>query len=579
MKLPRLDLRRKSALVLLFLLLPLLPLAAQAPEGGETAEAEDPLADFYIETVDVNVVNVDVYVTDKDGNSVSGLTLDDFEVYEDGQPVDVSNFYAVEDGTPTHGAIPVEPETGGVPELRRTQLQELQVPEDQRLHMIVYFDNQFLKPFSRNRVTRQVRLFLHEHLGPQDEVMLVTYDKSLHVRHPFTTDRRAIADALYDIETLTAHRVAGDSERRDVLRNVEMAREQIQAESHVEFYAKRIYHELDGSIRALKELVGSLAGLPGRKALLYVTDGLPMTAAEDLFYMLDMRYGARGTGKLLSTRYTARRRFRELNNHANANRVTFYTLEAAGLRSHDSLSAEYGGRAGSQLTEGSYSEVDFVRMTNETEPLQMMALDTGGLSAFNTNNIAGALDQMARDFRNYYSLGYMPRHNNVGRYHKIEVKVKERGLKVRHRTGYRDKTAETRINEGTVATLLYGREMNPLDVELEVERAQARDDGLFLVPLLVRIPIGKVTLIPQEALHRGRLRISVAVIDDEGELSPIDQQPVPIDIPAGDLELARDKFWIYEAQLLMRPGRQKVAVGVRDDFAGETSFVRMPVTI
>ena len=50
--------------------------------------------------VEVNYVDVDVVVTDEKGNFVSGLTREDFEVFEDGKPQKVDTFAYVE--------IPVE---------------------------------------------------------------------------------------------------------------------------------------------------------------------------------------------------------------------------------------------------------------------------------------------------------------------------------------------------------------------------------------------------------------------------------------------------------------------------------------
>ncbi|WP_348245888.1 LPS export ABC transporter periplasmic protein LptC, partial [Salmonella enterica] len=68
-------------------------LAAQEAASSESAEDDRP----FLETVDVNVINVDVYVTDRDGNPITGLDADDFEVYENGRLMKVTNFYAVED--------------------------------------------------------------------------------------------------------------------------------------------------------------------------------------------------------------------------------------------------------------------------------------------------------------------------------------------------------------------------------------------------------------------------------------------------------------------------------------------------
>src|SRR5512144_2526999 len=47
------------------------------------------------ETVEVNVVNVDVYVTDKDGKRVTNLRKGDFQVFEDGKPVEITNFAGI----------------------------------------------------------------------------------------------------------------------------------------------------------------------------------------------------------------------------------------------------------------------------------------------------------------------------------------------------------------------------------------------------------------------------------------------------------------------------------------------------
>ena len=51
-------------------------------------------------TTDVNVVNVDVVVTDKQGKPVSGLGVDDFQLFENGKPVEISNFYAAAETRP-----------------------------------------------------------------------------------------------------------------------------------------------------------------------------------------------------------------------------------------------------------------------------------------------------------------------------------------------------------------------------------------------------------------------------------------------------------------------------------------------
>jgi hypothetical protein len=272
----------------------------------------------------------------------------------------------------------------------------------------------------------------------------------------------------------------------------------------------------------------------------------------------------------MSMRYNARNDFRELAASANANRVTFYTLDAQGLHGQSGLSAEHGGTN----TGGSFAEVDLIRDSNLSEPLQLMAEDTGGQATFNTNNLSGALARMASDFDSYYSLGYVPAHSGDGRYHTIDVKVKSKGASVRHRAGYRDKTMESRLAEGALAALLHGVEDDSLNLQVAVGAARPRGDGYFLVPLEVGIPLSRVTLVPQGEVYRGQLRVVVAVVDVDGETSPPEQSTVPLEIPAADLEAAREKNFVYAVELLSRPGEHELAIGVRDELAGETAFVR-----
>ena len=93
------------------------------------------------------------------------------------------------------------------------------------------------------------------------------------------------------------------------------------------------------------------------------------------------------------------------------------------------------------------------------------------------------------------------------------------------------------------------------------------------------MPLGKATLIQQTEVYQGRLRFSVAVIDEDGRMSPVEQTPVPLAIPGSEIEVARTKYYVYSVELRMRKGRQKVAVGVRDELASESSYVRKPIQI
>jgi VWFA-related protein len=538
-----------SLALLLVLCWPATARAQQEEEGGE-----------FFDTIDVNVVNVEVYVTDRRGQAISGLTREDFEIFEDGRPMTITNFYTMEaEEADAPRALPLEP---GVPGADRS----MPTPDEQRLYLVVYIDNFNIRPFNRNRVFRRLREFLHSHVKADDRVMLVTYDRSFNVRVPFTSDPTLINSALFDVERMTGHGVHHDSDRRDVLDYIDNSESIGDALGRVRMHAGSLHNDLMFTIDAMRKMVDHLGGLPGRKALLYVSDGLPMVAGEDLFLAVHEKFQS-SSGLLEAREYDASRRFHELAAQANTNRTTFYTIDAGGLRTHSSVSVERSQPGLSTFIEAQY-------IHNLQAPLLRLAEATGGRAILNTNDVGAGLEEVGRELRSYYSLGYQPVRAGSGRYHRIEVKVKQRGLRVRHREGYRDKSVEQRMEEGTLAALMFDEHTNPWGMEVSFGDAMARQGGHFLVPVRVRIPLDRVILLPQhDAHHRARLKLFLAAMDSDGDFSPVQSARIPIEIPDGEVDVARGKHWAYEVTLLMRRGPHRVAVGIRDELAAESAFV------
>jgi len=570
----------------MLLLLTASPWAQERPEGTMASETEaapeDPPAevnvpddpkDVYMEQVDVNVVNVEVYVTDKKGNPITGLTADDFVLYEDKEPVRITNFFEMRGGKRVGAPeerervepLPTEIQMPGV-------FRASDVPDEERLHLVVYVDNFNLRPINRNRVMSDLRRFLIEELQPEDRVMVLSYDRTLHVQQPFTSDKQLAARSTMELEMMTGFAVSRDSERRRALDLIEEARSVFEAQTAARSYAQSVENDLTFTLRALREIVDSLAGLPGRKAILYVSDGIPWVAGQDVYLAIDQKFTEESATLLESLNFDFSRKYQQLVDSANASRVSFYTLDAQGLQVTSSVSAEERGR---QI--GFFADSN--RQTNLQTTLRYLATETGGKAILNTNAVFDALQQVASDFTHYYSLGYQPAHFGDGRYYRLKVEVKDdKGLRVRHRDGYRDLSAETRMNDGTYAALYYNYQSNPLDVELEFERGERREDGFYLVPIQVKVPLGKLALVPREDTFEGRLRVWVGAMDDRGT-SPVQQVPIPISIPADEIDRARKQQYVYTVTLLMRAGQQKVAVGVRDDLASETAFLSRRIVL
>ena len=99
--------------------------AAALLAAGSPATAQD--GDLFFDTVDVNVVNIEVLVTDKAGVSVTGLSREEFTVYEDGEEVELSNFFEVVSGQAV--ANDAGPDTPPP------------VPDTQRLQLVIFVDN------------------------------------------------------------------------------------------------------------------------------------------------------------------------------------------------------------------------------------------------------------------------------------------------------------------------------------------------------------------------------------------------------------------------------------------------------
>src|SRR4029079_19214479 len=79
-----------------------------------------------------------------------------------------------------------------------------------------------------------------------------------------------------------------------------------------------------GTLQALDNVVSWLAGVPGRKAILYVSDGLPLTPGQDLF----TQFARQNTGpspwvsSMTTKEFDLTRQFRVVTSHASRNGIT-----------------------------------------------------------------------------------------------------------------------------------------------------------------------------------------------------------------------------------------------------------------
>ena len=109
-----------------------------------------------------------------------------------------------------------------------------------------------------------------------------------------------------------------------------------------------------------------------------------------------------------------------------------------------------------------------------------------------------------RDFSNFYSIGYRTTRAAADRPHSVEVAVKRKGLTVRSRKGFLEKSTETRTAEAVVASLFYPRDDNPLGISVSIGSAEAlRPARTTRFPSASPFPIGKLGLVPVGRSLRG----------------------------------------------------------------------------
>jgi VWFA-related protein len=539
-----------------------------APAGKPAAPAAGPERDLslppFSESVDVSVTNVEVFVTDSKGQRVAGLTADDFEVKQDAILQKITNFYAVaggrvlfEDGT----SIPLDAKDKGA---------AVEVPREVTAHYVFYVDNLNIQPMNRNRMFKRLKEFIPQVIGPNAEGMVVTFNRSVKIRKGFTSEPTELLGAIEDIELDTGGGTNYMGERRDAISKINDAKTSSEAMGFARTYAQSLRNDLEFTVDAIQATINSLAGLQGRKNFLYMSEGLPATAGLELYEAIREKFQD-AAASMEEFQYDMNAKYVSIVSAANANGVTVYTLDAAGLTTSDLMAAE------NKATDVHVNEF-FVRQ-NMQGPIRMMAEETGGITAINSNDWKASLDQIAADFSNFYSLGYRSAKGASDRPHRIEVSVKKKGLKVRTRTSFVEKSVETKTAEAVLASLHYSRSDNPLRASMSVGEPKPYDRENYLLPVRISVPIGKLGLLPSGDRYEGQFFVYFAVLDVSGKQSDLQIQKQQVTVSAKDLVAAQRKDFYFDVQLLVVPGGQKLAVGVRDGVSNLTSYLQKNVFV
>lgn len=574
-------------------------LTAQTTDAATTettASGALALSEILSERIDVVEVQLEVLVTDRDGLPIDDLRPSDFTVELGGEIAEVLAADLVGADAPESLGTEARPALGDIP----SDIQTARSSFDDRLTLVLYLDIQNISPIHSGQMLGQVYAYLDANLKEGDRVMVASHDRGVTVRQPLTEDLDDVRKSLTEVINEHAGRLVLDPEKETtrILKLMYDSGVPCPQLEHVAVnYAEEEFHRAKSTIDYLQSFVESLAGLPGRKALLHVSDGLPLIAGRGVMeFLVDFctdtglsrgvhrnpNIDPRTDGPIQmrspdQTPYDLTNHWVELAARANRNHVTFYPVQALGLRDPTYAGADLESRLLSPT--GSVAAG-----WNRQDPLVLVALETGGTAILNQNHIDDALARMKRDLRHYYRLSVRTGNIEPGEIRKLKVRVDREGAQVRHRKTLHFRSRRDKVADRVLTAMLHTGVHdpvgdNPMGLRAEPVDSVKTGKNRRKVRVNLEIPLSSLTLLSdagtQPPAAHGIFTVFVAAADSEGTRTPVRRSTQRVSIDPADPEAP--KSFVFEVEMEIRKVRHELAFGVLDEVGGGASFLRVVV--
>jgi VWFA-related protein len=333
--------------------------------------------------VESSFVQVDVTVTDKNGNRVRGLKPENFQIFEDrtSQKITAVDFCDVHQSGTGADANPASIDLDNP-----TDPDSLRATGASHRLIVLFFDRTTMEPEDTLRAVNSAREFVKNQMTAADLVTVATYGTQLVVNSNFTNDRESVDQTL-------GHLISGKESRT--------GKERPTLDDSV---SKRSgIANVDHSLSATEALVDLLAQIPGRKSVIYFSSGL-------------VQPGMDNTGGVDA-----------VTGAANRNNVSIYAVDARALLTI----APTGGSARSLA-------VETERIYASRNTLFTLAKDTDGEVFLDRNDFAPIYEFVQDASTDYYLLTFDPSNKKKdGSYRQIEIKlVNVPGGRIAFRHGY-----------------------------------------------------------------------------------------------------------------------------------------------
>jgi len=401
------------------------------PPPQQQPPPPDPATQAPVFRSDINVVRVDVIVTDRQGNPVHDLKPEDFEVTEDGKPQTIQTFKLINIAE-NSDAVPETPRA-----VRNAIDEQTEAARDDVRIFAFFLDDYHVRLGNSMRAREIIAQFVERQLFPMDIAGIMYPLWSINDvrlnrnREELATGIRGFTGRKYDYTP----------------RN--------QFEENYVHYVSTIEAERirnDVTLTALKALIVRLGGLTERrKAIILISEGYTNTLPPQMVDQVATCNGSPcgnqprprpdpiGGGGPAQARMESQEFFlqtdllsdlRRVYEMANRYNTAIYAVDPRGLTPFET-DLSTAGQAAVSLT------TDAKMLDNTMDTLRVLAENTDGRAIVNQNDLASGMRQIIRDSSAYYLLGYTSSLTQAdGRFHKINVRVKRPGLQVRARPGY-----------------------------------------------------------------------------------------------------------------------------------------------
>ncbi|HTM03999.1 MAG TPA: VWA domain-containing protein [Vicinamibacterales bacterium] len=510
------------------------------------AQSPSPQTSTPVFRTGVDTVEVDAIVTARDGTFVRGLTLDDFEVLQDGKKQPLSLVTLVEHPMPSPTTAP--PAIDAEPDVATNA-----GVNEGRLYVVV-LDGLHVLPADRVKAVSVARLFVEKYLAAGDMMAVLHIGGTAPYSQEFTRNRARL------LQSIERFRGGNDlPSESNSIQSTSEATSQTDPDTGAvssllvaDLFEGERAEQATRSLDTLKQIATRLGTVRGRrKSLIFISEGYisPIGSPQSQGDPFDFD-GAR------TRNYTDQIEIalQDATRAATLNDVTIYTVDPRGQ-----LTAGGGGEI---LT----SDETLAQAREDARQVQSMrdvAGLTGGTAIVSTNNIAAGLQRVVAENSAYYVLAFSPMPlPHDGKLHKVDVRVKTKGLTVKARRGYIAPSsappptppAKTGMSAETFEAMK--RPVPVAGLSMQMFAASFRkDDKLDSVLIGTELQGKELNL-----ANNAPLEVSYAMIDNQGKVRASRTLNISANLRADTRTRAEDGGLRVLQRLDVPPGRYQIRI-------------------